>query len=301
MLAASVLRSSSTDIPTSADILVRRRNALYLTPIEARGWSVPLDIRAGPAKFYDLSPHHLNDIPFYLGRLPSPSARVLELGCGTGRVSIPLAQQCAFLQGIDISEAMLQVCRSKLEAAGLQAGKVRVEVGDITDFDLKERFDLIIAPFRVMQNLETDQQLAGLFHCIRNHLADRGRCILNAFHPNRPPDALRTEWVTDRENLAWEVQDGGTRVACFDVRRRIKDDPLILYPDLVYRRYAGDDIVEEAVLTIPMRCFYPDEFLSLIREEGFNLLGMWGGYAGEEYGEGNELVVEFSMDARRRR
>jgi len=194
---------------------------------------------------------------------------------------------------------MLQVCRSKLEAAGLQADNAGIEVGDITDFDLKDRFDLIIAPFRVIQNLETDRQLAGLFRCIRTHLADGGRCILNVFHPNRPPEAMRTEWVTDRENLAWEVRDSGTRVGGYDVRRRINDDPLILYPDLVYRRYVGDELVEEAVLTIPMRCFYPDEFLSLIRDEGFDVLETWGGYSGEEYGDGNELVAEFSLGIRR--
>ena len=51
-----------------------------------------LDIREGPASFYDLSPNHPNDIPFYVERIPFAEARVLELGCGTGRVSVPLAQ-----------------------------------------------------------------------------------------------------------------------------------------------------------------------------------------------------------------
>jgi SAM-dependent methyltransferase len=152
---------------------------------------VTLDIRAGPARFYDLGPHHPNDVPFYLERLPTPHARVLELGCGTGRVSIPLADRCAFLHGLDLSEAMLQVCRSKLKAAGLGEEKVRVEAADITDFELSDRFDLVIAPFRVMQNLETDEQLAGLFHCIRQHLGEGGRCILNVFHPKRPPETMR--------------------------------------------------------------------------------------------------------------
>jgi SAM-dependent methyltransferase len=256
---------------------------------------MPLDIRAGPAKFYDLSPHQPNDIPFYLERLPSPNAHVLELGCGTGRVVIPVAQRCGFLHGIDLSEAMLQVCRAKLKAAGLGEHKVKVGIADITNYDLGERFDLVIAPFRVIQNLETDEQLAGLFRCLRRHLAADGRCILNVFHPNRSLEAMRHEWVSNQENLAWEVEDGGERVACYDVRRRLSHDPLVLYPDLVYRRYVGADLVEQVVLTIPMRCFYPDEFIALIEAEGGKVLGTWGGYGGEEYGAGNELVVEFSM------
>jgi hypothetical protein len=92
------------------------------------------------------------------------------------------------------------------------------------------------------------------------------------------------------------VEDDGDRVACSDVRRRLEDSPLVLYPDLVYRRYSGDDLKEEVVLTIPMRCFYPDEFLDLIEEHGGRILEKWGGYEGERYGSGNELVVEFSME-----
>lgn len=252
-----------------------------------------LDIREGPARFYDLSPYDPNDVPFYVERVPFPEARVLELGCGTGRVSIPLAQHCGLLQGLDLSQAMLDVCRSKLESAGLEEDRVRVDAADITDFDLGERFDLIIAPFRVIQNLETDAQLSGLFGCIRGHLGEGGRCILNAFHPNRGSDVLRAEWISEGDNLAWEVRTEGGRVACYDRRRRISHEPLILYPDLVYRRFIDDELVEEVVLSIPMRCHYPDELVALVESEGFTVTGRWGGYAGETYGTGGELVVEF--------
>ena len=255
-----------------------------------------LDVRAGPAKFYDLSPHHPDDVPFYLGRLRSPDTRVLELGCGTGRVSVPLAKQCGFLHGIDRSEAMLNICRDKRKAAGLGENRASFAIADISDFQLAERFDLVIAPFRVIQNLETDRQLAGLFGCIRDHLAPDGRCILNVFNPNRTAEALVREWVSDQENKAWEVETEDGRVVCYDVRRRLTPDPLVLYPELIYRRFVGEEMVEEEVLPIPMRCFYPQEFVSLIEAQGFTICEKSGGYAGEEYGAGNELVVEFSFE-----
>ena len=51
-----------------------------------------LDIRAEAAKYYDLrpSPFEGRDIPFYIGLRPGPDAQVLELGCGTGRVLVPI-------------------------------------------------------------------------------------------------------------------------------------------------------------------------------------------------------------------
>jgi hypothetical protein len=89
------------------------------------------------------------------------------------------------------------------------------------------------------------------------------------------------------------VERDGERMTCHDVRPRLVENPLVLYPELIYRRWRGEEMLEEVVLPIPMRCFYPDEFLDLIRSAGFTITGKWGGYAGELYGQGTELVVEF--------
>lgn len=83
-------------------------------------------------------------------------------------------------------------------------------------------------------------------------------------------------------------------MTCHDLRRRLVENPLVLYPELIYRRFQGDDLLDETVLLISMHCFYPEEFLNLIRSAGFGIAGTWGGYASERYGHGKELVVEFS-------
>jgi len=70
---------------------------------------------------------------------------------------------------------------------------------------------------------------------------------------------------------------------------------MILYPELIYRRYQGEVLVEEATLKIAMRCYYPEEFVQLIIGQGFRVLQQWGGYAGEPYGQGSELVVQFTQ------
>src|SRR2546426_2885300 len=114
------------------------------------------DIRAQAAKYYDLNPEAPDDIPFYKSLIPSPEVCMLELGCGTGRVLLPLAEVCGYIHGLDISEAMAASCSEKLKAAGIHATKAQVEVGDITNFDLGRMFDFMLAPYRVLQNVETD-------------------------------------------------------------------------------------------------------------------------------------------------
>jgi SAM-dependent methyltransferase len=252
-----------------------------------------VDIRNEAAKYYDSNPGFLNDIPFYRNLIPPPDISILELGCGTGRVTLPLVPCCKYIQGIDISPAMISICREKLARAGIPQTKVQVMEGDITDFDLGQSFDLIIAPFRVLQNLETDREVDGLFRCIRRHLAQDGTCILNVFRPYLEPEDLRKEWSTTEETFSWEAPTEEGKLVCCDRRARMDADKLILYPELIYRRYKGETLAEESILKIVMRCYYPGAFEKLILDHGYTILHRWGGYEGEVYGQGPELVIQF--------
>jgi len=68
---------------------------------------------------------------------------------------------------------------------------------------------------------------------------------------------------------------------------------LVLYPELIYRKFEGETLVEESILKIVMRCYYPDAFEKLILDHGYTILNRWGGYEGEVYGQGPELVIQF--------
>jgi len=255
-----------------------------------------IDIRKEAAKYYDLipSPFEGKDIQFYIAHLPAGETRVLELGCGTGRVLLPLAQYVDFIYGVDLSEAMLSICRVKLNQAGIMPTRAQVEWGDITNMDLQHKFDLITAPFRVMQNLETDLQLDGLFATIRRHLVPGGKCILNAFRPWGDEDFVRHKWAERQtEAFSWETPAGEGRLVCYEYVTRVHPTQYINYPRLIYRYYEGEELKDEAVLDIAMRAYTPEDFERLVLDHGFQILGKWGGYSGEVFGEGSELVIEF--------
>ena len=255
------------------------------------------DIGQEAARFYDLNPNFPQDVPFYCDLLPGPNASVLELGCGTGRVTTALALQCGFIQGIDISTAMVDLCRTKIARLSLPSERVAVSVGDISDFTLGRKFEFIIAPFRVLQNIETTSEVDGLLACVRRHLARNGTCILNAFNPICRPDELREKWLVSGERLNWETVTADGRVACYDRRVRVDKEELIVYPDLVYRHYRGPVLVQEVVLHIAMRCYYPETLEQLILDHRYKIVNRWGGYRGEQYGKGPELILQFRVGA----
>ncbi len=245
------------------------------------------------AKYYDLIKVPFNDIDFYKARIPSADASVLELGCGTGRVLMALVAHCRFFYGVDRSEAMLAICREKLRAARLPRDRVLVKEGDITDLKLDRKFDLIIAPFRVFQNLDTEREVSGFFRTVRQHLSESGTCILNAFNPYFSKEKMATDWAVEGENLAWEMPVESGRVALYERRQRIDPERQIIYPVLTFRRFSDGVLVDEAAREIVLCYYYPDQFEALILEHGFTIVNKWGGYSGEPYGEGPELVVEF--------
>ncbi|MEI6518887.1 MAG: class I SAM-dependent methyltransferase [bacterium] len=253
---------------------------------------MPIDIRMEVAKYYDASRVPFDDISFYIQQMPKPQARVLELGCGTGRVLLPLVEHCANIHGLDYSEAMLNICQEKLQQSAISPERARIDVADITIFDIGQQFDFIIAPFRVMQNLATDTEVNGLFRCIQRHLAPGGTAILNVFRPYWDQEQMLKEWCRP-EKFNYETPVDGGHLRRYDRLAHITANPLVCYPELIYRLYQDDQLVDEAILPIAMRCYYPDEFLALIEGHGFQVTGAWGGYAGEPYGEGGELVVAF--------
>ncbi len=257
-----------------------------------------MDIREDAARFYDFQHIPYDDVPFYLRRIASPKIKILELGCGTGRVLIPLSQYCAYIHGIDISEGMLTVCREKLAAAEIGPEQAQVTQADITTLDLNQQFDLIIAPFRVFQNLTEDKQIDGFFDTIHRHLAPGGSAIINTFRPNLAPDELVERNGRPTEMIDFEVpfREGTMRRKHF-FRRPVarQGKRLVFFPTLIYQYYRDDKLVQEAKMEIAMRVWYPDQLLALTKNQGFQFVKAWGGYQGEPYGQGQEQIIQIRL------
>ena len=99
------------------------------------------------------------------------ASSVLELGCGSGTILAGLGR-FATLSGVDISPEMLAIARDKAPSAQL------IE-GDITDFELGERFDVVICVFDTLNHITSFDGWRALFACAHRHLEPGGLFVFD--------------------------------------------------------------------------------------------------------------------------
>ena len=118
---------------------------------------------------------------FYVEAAGGPGRRVLELACGSGRFTVPLAASGALVIGGDLSETMLSRARAAVAERGVSADFVQL---DMRDFVLGRHFDAIIIAANSLMHLHTNADFARAFSAIRQHLAPGGRLLFDVFVPS---------------------------------------------------------------------------------------------------------------------
>ena len=111
------------------------------------------------------------------GLLPH-RGHVLELGVGTGRLAIPLADAGFTVTGIDTSVSMLERLRTRD-----RTGRITAVLGDMVDDLPDERFELALASYNTIFNLVSAERQQACFHAIAAHLVEGGLFIVETFVP----------------------------------------------------------------------------------------------------------------------
>jgi SAM-dependent methyltransferase len=132
----------------------------------------------------------------------APGSAVLDVGCGVGRWSVPLAQHGARVTGIDLSPTMVAEASRRADAAGV-GDRCRFEVGDVTSLRLDERYHLVNC-VTVLQHVMDAAQLQESIHALAAHLAPGGRLVALEAAPSRPRSTCDTHVFKARPLHFWQ-------------------------------------------------------------------------------------------------
>jgi SAM-dependent methyltransferase len=233
-----------------------------------------------------------DDVNYYAacasGELP-PDSEILELCCGSGRVTRKLLRSGFHVTGIDMSEQMLVRARSGVARLPKRfRDNAEFQVGDMRDFHLGKRFPLIVMAFNSFEHLYNRKDIERCLRCIREHLQPDG---LFAFDVQLP-------------QLAWLIKDSKKRWARTKFRHPITKqqlaystnhvyDPVtqIAMIRLYYQPLSTGPIKQTVTVKLSQRKFFPAELQALLHYSGFEVIRHYGDFAGEKLDEFAESQV----------
>lgn len=204
---------------------------------------------------------------FYVGEARANGPRVLELACGSGRLTLPLARAGLEVVGIDLAEPMLERTRGLAAAEGLTVETHRL---DMRDFELGRQFDTVMIAGNSILHLLTRSDFEGFFRSVARHVSPSGKLLFDCFVPS----AHLLSRPRDRQAM---VRATHAKLGEVTIEEIVDYDPLtqIARTNWYWSTASQPDF---HITTFDLRSIYPQELPLLLSANGFRLLDRFGGF-----------------------
>ena len=230
------------------------------------------------ADYYDYEfKSRKSDVDWYVEHYVNASGGVLELGVGSGRIAIPAVRKGARVTGIDLSETMIeQAKKTRMRLARAKQGALSLHQGDMRNFALEERFELIAIPFNAFMHLYTLEDVDACLSCVHRHLSSGGTLILDVLIPDldyltRSP-FKRYEGITFH-HPSFKEKYRYSEQSAYDPLTQINQ--MWFYYDRVDPQGTGPD---SFCIQLSHRCFFPQELRRTLDYHGFEIIDEYGDF-----------------------
>ena len=244
-------------------------------------------MRAYASRFYD--GYFLGvagDLAFYAARAKEADGAVLEVGCGSGRITLALAGAGAEVVGLDHDPDMLALALVKSDESGLAIDWIE---GDMAEFDLGRRFAQIQVPYRTFQHLLTPADQIRALHCMADHLVDGGLLLFDSFDPL---GQMAAEGFSSPLRKDTDFVDSATGHQVVVYYSRASDPQTqILEQELIFEEIDGNGVAVDRTFTrLLLRWSTRWELEHLLAGCGFEVVTLDGDFSGGAYpGYGNQV------------
>lgn len=254
----------------------------------------PEEYNRADAVFYDLYATGMaGDSRFYVEEATKAGSPVLELGCGTGRILIPIAQSGVEVVGLDRAQSMLAIAEDNIAGLG-DAVQDRIELveGDMRSFMLQRQFNLVMIPFRAFLHLMTPEDQRQALWRIRDHLVDGGRLVLNVFDPRHEflAEEVRFPEPALRKHADFIRPDNGNRVVVWNSIRYDLTQQVINEDRIFDEMDADGNVVAKTYTVLNLRYMFRNEMQYLFELCGFEVEALYGDFNRGPFRYGGEQV-----------
>lgn len=222
-----------------------------------------------------------DDVGYYRALCQRRGGRTLELGCGTGRILLPLLQSGVDIVGVDQSAGMLEQLRQDANALNLRP---EVKQGTLTEFTVAP-CNTVLAPYSVVTYLTDAGQLAAFFHAVKRALAVTGLLVLDTFIP-RPVTSFTDFRLDYRRAHGQQTLQREKRITTLGSCNRIE------------RRYSLLDAagnIERTWTTVDeIRPWTEAELVTAAQAMGFKLVGKDGDFRSGTTANDQFVILQFA-------
>lgn len=229
-------------------------------------------------ELYDLLNGWAADDDFYLSLMGPAAARVLDLGCGTGRLAIAMAAAGHDVTGVDPSEPMLAVARA--QPAG---SAVTWSTGDARTLRLGRRFDRIVSSGHAFQVFLSDADQLAFLGTIATHLAASG---IFAFETRNPTAREWSSWASEASRQVVKHPAHGEVEVSYDVAEP-GPDGVLAYTTIYRFRDQGSELRCVSRLRFTSR----DDLLARVDQAGLKLLHLHGDWDHSPWRERSREII----------
>ena len=220
------------------------------------------------ADIYDAMNTSLDDLAFYDKWMPQfPDAKILELCCGSGRLTVPLAQKGYDITGVDIMPSMLKRAKSKAIEEGMN---IKFIESDIRELDLQEAFDLVFIPFNSIHHLYTNEDFTKVLSNVTTHLKPQGKFIFDCFNPNI--NYIIESSKKEMQIAEYKTSDGREVI----IKQKMRYESHYQVNRIEWSYYIDEQF--HSVQNLDMRMYYPKELNFLLETNGFNIIKKFGDF-----------------------
>ncbi|PIP57837.1 hypothetical protein COX03_00925 [Candidatus Woesebacteria bacterium CG22_combo_CG10-13_8_21_14_all_39_10] len=239
--------------------------------------------RLTPGEEYDLEHFsRTEDIPFWIESARKYGSPILEIGCGTGRITIPLSCQGYRVYGIDRSDFMIQRLQDKLSKFPTSVqNKVKLVKEDMRNFKLNRKFPLVICCFNTFLNLQNGTDRQNFLSNIRNHLTINGKFILDIVNPFMGNLAPAKNWKFEKENRLNEYFS--KRYYKHLEHNKEQQVIKIKFKTLIFDKNL--ETINKWFFSYTTAYLNKDQTIKLLKENGFMIDNIYGNYDKTPFGK----------------